>query len=63
MSKEASSGLKFDNPKTKQVVSKILKYGEEKQKGSFKPLKGRSFLALGNPKHIGCVRGLGKRTI
>jgi hypothetical protein len=59
-----SGELKFDNPETEQVVSKILSYGEEKEKGSFKPSKKRDklSLALGNPEHTGRVRGLGKRT-
>ena len=61
---EGSSALKFDNPETEQAVSKILKYGEEKEKGSFKASRERDelSLALGNPEHIGHVRGIGKRT-
>ena len=62
--KEASRALKFNKPETEQAVSKILKYGEEKEKGSFKASRERDelSLALGNPEHIGHVRGLGKRT-
>jgi hypothetical protein len=43
---EASSGLKFNNPETEQVVSKILKYVEDKEKAhSILPERGTS-LAL-----------------
>ena len=60
---EASSGLKFNNLETEQAVSKILKYAEDKEKGSFKPSRERDELsfALGNPKHTGHTRGLRKR--
>jgi hypothetical protein len=42
---------------------KILKYGEEKLQGSFKPSRERDelSLALGNPEHTGRVGGIGKR--
>ena len=62
-STEASSGLKFNNPKTEQAKSQILKYAKDKQKGSFKPSRERDelSLALGNLEHIGRTRGLGKR--
>jgi hypothetical protein len=62
---EASgSSLKFDNPATEEVVSKILKYAEDKEKGTFKPSRERAklSLALGNAEHIGHTWGLGKRT-
>ena len=37
-STEASdSSLKFDNPVTEEAVSKIPKYAEDMEKGSFKP--------------------------
>ena len=64
-STEASgSSLKFDNPVTEETVSKILKYAEDKEKGSFKPSRERDelSLALGNPELTGCTRRLGKRT-
>ena len=64
-STEASdNSLKFDNPATEEAVSKILKYIEDKEKGSFKPSRERDelSLALGNPEHIGRTRRLGKRT-
>jgi hypothetical protein len=53
--KASSSGLKFNNPETKQAVLKILKYVEDKEKGSFKPSRERDelSLALENPEHIG----------
>jgi hypothetical protein len=58
-STDASRALKFSNPKTKQVVSKILKYAEDKDKGLFKPSRERDKLSLvmENPKHTGCIRG------
>jgi hypothetical protein len=64
-STEASSGLKFNNPETEQVVSKILKYVEDKEKGSFKPSRERDKLSLvlENPEHTGRTRRLGKRMI
>ena len=63
-STESSSGnLKFDKPKTQEVVSRILKYANDKEKGSFNPSKERDDLSfgLGNNEHIGRTRGLGKR--
>ena len=61
---EASSGLKFNNPETEHVVSKVLKYAEDKEKDSFKPSRERDelSLALGNLEHTGHNRELGKRT-
>ena len=58
------TSLKFDNPMTKETVLKILKYAEDKEKGSFKPSRERDelSLALGNSEHTGRTRGLGKRT-
>jgi hypothetical protein len=61
---EASdSSLKFDKLETEEAVSKIMKYVEDKEKGSFKPSRERDKLSLGleNPKHIGRTWGLGKR--
>jgi len=57
------TSLKFDNPMTKETVLKILKYAEDKEKGSFKPSRERDelSLALGNFEHTGRTRGLGKR--
>jgi hypothetical protein len=64
-STKASSGLKFNNPETEQAVSKILKYVEDKEKGSFKPSRERDELSLvlENPEHTGRTRRLGKRMI
>ena len=48
MSTESSSGnLKFDKPETQEVVSRILKYVEDKEKGSFNPSRERDELSLG----------------
>jgi len=57
-----SSDLKFAKPETEEAVSKILKYAEDKDKGSFKLSKGRDelSLALENSEHTGHTRGLGK---
>ena len=63
-STEASdSSLKFDNPATEEAVSKILKYAEDKEKGSFNPSRERDKLSpgLGNKEHTRRTRGLGKR--
>ena len=37
---ESSGGnLKFDKPETQEAVSRILKYAEDKEKGSFNPFR------------------------
>jgi hypothetical protein len=61
---ESGSSLKFAKPETKEAVSRILKYAEDKEKGTFTPSRERDelSLALGNPEHTGRVRGLGKQT-
>ena len=64
-STESSDGnLKFDKPETQEAVSRILKYAEDKEKGSFNPSRERDelILGLGNKEHTGRTRGLGKRT-
>ena len=55
----SGTSLKFDNPATEEVVSKILKYAGDKEKGSFKPSRerGKLSLALGNPEHTCRTRG------
>jgi hypothetical protein len=60
----SGSSLKFAKLETGEVVSKILKLAKDKEKGAFNPSRERDELtiALGNPKHIGRTRGLGKRT-
>ena len=60
----SGSNLKFDKPETQEAVSRILKYAEDKEKGSFNPSRERDELSLGlgNKEHIGRTRGLGKRT-
>ena len=63
-STESSGGnLKFDKPETQEAVSRILKYAEDKENGSFNPSRERDKLSLGlgNKKHTGHTRGLGKR--
>ena len=63
-STESSGGnLKFDKPETQEAVSRILKYAEDKKKGSFNPSRERDELSLGlrNKEHTGRTRGLGKR--
>ena len=41
-STESSGGnLKFDKPETQETVSRILKYAEDKEKGSFNPSRER----------------------
>ena len=63
-STESSGGnLKFDKPETQETVSRILKYTEDKKKGSFNASRERDKLSLdlGNKEHIGHTRGLGKR--
>ncbi|XP_066392050.1 uncharacterized protein [Miscanthus floridulus] len=59
----SGSSLKFAMPETGDVVSKILKLAEDKEKGAFNPSRERDELtvALGNPEHTGRTRGLGKR--
>ena len=45
---EPSGGnLKFDKPETQEAVSRILKYVEDKETGSFNPSKERDELSLG----------------
>ena len=43
----SSSNLKFDKPETQEAVSRILKYAEDKEKGSFNPSRERDELSLG----------------
>jgi hypothetical protein len=59
----SGSSLKFAKPETREVVSKILKLTEDKEKGAFAPSREKDelTLALGNPEHTGRTRGLGKR--
>jgi hypothetical protein len=61
---ESGSSLKFAKSETIEAVSRILKYAEDKEKGTFTPSRERDelSLALGNPEHTGHVRGLGKLT-
>ena len=60
----SGSNLKFDKTETQEAVSRILKYADDKEKGSFNPSRERDELSLGlgNKEHIGHTRGLGKRT-
>ena len=37
----SSSNLKFDKLETQEAVSRILKYAEDKEKGSFNPSRER----------------------
>jgi hypothetical protein len=62
---ESGSTIKFAKPETEQAVSRILKYSEDREKGSFTPSRERDklTLGLGNPEHTGRVRGIGKLTI
>jgi hypothetical protein len=55
--------LKFAKPETREVVSKILKFAKDKEKGAFTPSREKDELtvALGNPEHTGRTRGLRKR--
>jgi hypothetical protein len=47
-STESSDGnLKLDKPETQEAVSRILKYAEDKEKGSFSPSRERNELSLG----------------
>jgi hypothetical protein len=52
---ESGSSLKFAKLETTEAVSRILKYAEDKEKGTFTPSKERDKLSLGleNPEHIG----------
>jgi hypothetical protein len=64
-STESSDGnFKFDMLETQEIVSRILKYAEDKEKGSFNPFRERDELSLGlgNKEHTGRTRRLGKRT-
>ena len=57
---ELSDGnLKFDKPETQEAVSRILKYTEDKENGSFNPSRERDELSLGlgNKEHIGRNKG------
>jgi hypothetical protein len=60
----SGSSLKFAKPETKEAVSRILKYAEDKKNGTFTPSRERDkvSLALGNPEHTGRTRGIGKMT-
>jgi hypothetical protein len=60
----SGSSLKFAKLETEEVVSRILKYAEDKEKGIFTPSRERDELSLGlgNTEHIGRTRGLGKLT-
>jgi hypothetical protein len=57
-----SSDLKFVEPETEEVVSRILKYVEDAENDTFTPSRERDELSLGlgNPEHTGRTRGLGK---
>ena len=59
----SSSNLKFDKLETQEAVSRILKYAEDKETGSFNPSRERDELSLGlgNNEHTGHTGGLGKR--
>ena len=59
----SDSNLNFNKPETQEAVSRILKYAEDKEKGSFNPSRERDELSLGlgNKEHTGHTRGLGKR--
>ena len=59
-STESSDGnLKFDKLETQEEVSRILKYAEDKEKGSFNLYRERDELSLGlgNNEHTGRTRG------
>jgi hypothetical protein len=58
----SGSSLKFAKPQTEEAVSRILKYAEDKEKGTFTPSRERDelSLALGNLEHTGRTRGIGK---
>jgi hypothetical protein len=59
---ESGSSLKFAKLETTEAISRILKYTEDKEKGTFTPSRERDehSLGLGNLEHTGRVRGLGK---
>jgi hypothetical protein len=59
---ESGSSLKFAKSETTEAISRILKYTEDKEKSIFTPSRERDELSLGlgNPEHIGHVRGPGK---
>jgi hypothetical protein len=61
---QSDSSLKFAKSETTDAVSRILKYVEDKEKGTFTSSRERDELSLGlrNHEHIGHVRGLGKLT-
>jgi hypothetical protein len=52
---ESGSSLKFAKLETTEAVSRILKYDEGNEKGTFTPSRerGELSLGLGNPEHIG----------
>jgi hypothetical protein len=56
---ESGSSLKFANQETEEAVSRIMKYSEDIEKGSFTPSREKDELSLGlgNPEHTGRVRG------
>jgi hypothetical protein len=56
---ESGSSLKFAKSETTEAVSRILKYTEDKEKGTFTSSRERDelSLALENPEHTGHVRG------
>ena len=55
----SDDNLKFDKPETQEAVLRILKYAEDKEKGSLKSSRERDELSLGlgNNEHIGRTRG------
>ena len=55
----SGSSLKFDKPGTQEAVSRMLKYVEDKEKGSFNPFRERDELSLGlgNKEHTCHTRG------
>jgi hypothetical protein len=59
---QSDSSLKFTKSENIEAVSRILKYAEDKEKGTFTSSKEKDKLSLGlgNPKHTGRVRGIGK---
>jgi hypothetical protein len=61
---QSGNSLKFAKSETTEAVSRILKYAEDKEKGTFTPSRERDKLSLGlgNLEHTGRIRGLGKLT-